>query len=151
VPLLPDPGRGAKGPSTRVTLVVVAAVIEQKGRFLLTRRQAGVHLAGFWEFPGGKVQTEETHEAALRREMREELDSDVAVGDQIFEVVHDYPERSIALHFYRCTLLGVPRPLLGQEMAWVHREQLRDLPFPDADRELIDLLAQGAHGRSDIP
>jgi len=132
-----------------MTLVVVAAVIEQQGRFLLTRRQAGVHLAGFWEFPGGKVQDEEAHEAALRREMREELDSDVMVGDRIFEVVHDYPERSVALHFYRCTLLGVPRPLLGQEMAWVRREELRDLPFPDADREFVALLAHEAHGCSD--
>jgi mutator protein MutT len=121
-------------------VVVVAAVIEVEDRFLVTKRQHGVHLAGFWEFPGGKVHDREMHEAALRREMREELDADVVVGEQVFEIVHDYPERSVALHFYRCRLLGAPTPLLGQEMTWVPRETLHTLAFPDADRELLAIL-----------
>lgn len=127
-------------------IVVVAAVIESDGRFLLTRRQEGVHLAGFWEFPGGKVHEMETHSAALRREMREELDTDVVVGDRVFDIVHDYPDRRVALHFYRCSLLGAPRPLLGQEMAWVPRDALGTLPFPKADTELIAFLTRAAAG-----
>jgi 8-oxo-dGTP diphosphatase len=122
-------------------VIVVAAVIEQDGRFLITRRQKGVHLAGMWEFPGGKIDPAETHADALRREMREELDTDVAIGDLVFDVSHAYPDRTVTLYFYRCTLTGVPRPLLGQEMRWVPRAELPSLGFPPADAELIRLLA----------
>ncbi|MEQ1758448.1 MAG: (deoxy)nucleoside triphosphate pyrophosphohydrolase [Vicinamibacterales bacterium] len=120
--------------------IVVAAVVEQDGRFLLTRRLEGTHLAGLWEFPGGKIHQDESHEEGLRREMREELDTDVVVGDKVYDVVFDYVDKTVALHFYRCELAGTPRPLLGQEMAWVERTALGTLPFPDADRELIALL-----------
>ena len=121
-------------------IVVVAAVIEQDGRFLVTRRQQGVHLAGLWEFPGGKIDAGETHANALRRELREELDTDVDVGELVFDVTHEYPDRAVALYFYRCTLRGAPRPLLGQEMRWVARGELSSLGFPPADEELIKLL-----------
>ena len=123
-----------------MTIVVVAAVIEREGRFLLTRRPDGTDMAGLWEFPGGKIHPEESHAKALRREMLEELDVEVIVGEQVYEVMFDYVERTVDLHFYRCALVGSPRPLLGQEMAWVERETLASLPFPDADRELIALL-----------
>lgn len=125
-------------------IVVVAAVIEEHGRFLVTRRQPGVHLEGLWEFPGGKIQPHETHAEALRREMREELDADVEVHELVFDIEHEYPERTIALFFYRCVLRNEPRPLLGQEMQWVPREELGGLGFPPADGELIRLLTSGA-------
>jgi 8-oxo-dGTP diphosphatase len=121
-------------------LIVVAAVIEQDDTFLLTRRLERTHLAGFWEFPGGKIAGRETHTEALTRELREELDSEIEVGPLVFETEHDYADRSISLHFYRCTLHGRPRPLLGQEMRWVPRTELRSLEFPPADAELIRLL-----------
>ena len=123
-------------------IVVVAAVIEQNDSFLLTRRLEGTHLAGFWEFPGGKIARGESHAEALRREIREELDSDVDVGPLVFEIDHDYTDRSISLHFYKCSLQGVPRPLLGQQMRWVPRAELRVLEFPPADAELIRLLTE---------
>lgn len=123
-----------------MTIIVVAAVIERDGAYLVTRRQDGVHLAGFWEFPGGKVHERETHASALRREMLEELDVDVTVGERVLHTVHRYPERTVELHFYRCALLGTPRPLLGQGMDWVRREALATLEFPEADAELIGLL-----------
>jgi 8-oxo-dGTP diphosphatase len=123
-------------------VIVVAAVIEENGRFLVTRRQHGVHLAGMWEFPGGKIDPGETHDAALRRELREELDADVDVGELVFDVTHEYPDRAVALYFYRCTLRGAPRPLLGQEMRWVTRGELQSLGFPPADEELITLLTK---------
>lgn len=123
---------------TRV--VVVAAVIEQEDRFLLTRRQHGVHLAGFWEFPGGKVSDGESHAAALRREIQEELDTDVVVRDLVLETSHEYPERTVTLFFYRCDLLATPRPMIGQEMAWVSRAELSSLNLPPADDELIRRL-----------
>ena len=121
-------------------LLVVAAVIEREDCFLVTRRQDGVHLAGFWEFPGGKIADGESHTAALRREIQEELDVDVVVRDLLLQTSHEYPERIVELFFYRCDLLGTPRPLIGQEMAWVARRELASLNFPPADDELIRRL-----------
>jgi mutator protein MutT len=127
-----------------VIVVVVAAVIEDDGRFLVTRRQDGVHLAGLWEFPGGKIDPDETHAAALRREIREELDTDIEVGELILATTHAYPEKTVTLYFYRGTLLGPPRALLGQEMRWVSRDEMLTLGFPDADEELIRILTETA-------
>jgi len=123
-----------------MNLAVVAAVIEHANRFLVTRRQEGVHLAGHWEFPGGKVAAGETHAAALRREIIEELDADVVVHDLVLETTHTYPERTVTLFFYRCDLLGTPKPMLGQEMEWIPRAQLSSRTFPPADDELIRML-----------
>lgn len=122
-------------------IIVVAAVIEQNGAFLLTLRTAGSHLADHWEFPGGKCHAGETHAEALRRELFEELDIVADVGALVYEVSHAYDDRTVALHFYRCTFAGEPKPMLGQEMRWVAREELSALPFPDADRELVNTLA----------
>jgi mutator protein MutT len=121
-------------------ILVVAAIIEQDDAFLLTRRQKGVHLEGLWEFPGGKVDEGETHEQALRRELREELDVDADVQELRFHTTHDYGDRSVALYFYQCRLRGTPQPLLGQEMRWVPRGDLSMLGFPPADTELIEML-----------
>jgi 8-oxo-dGTP diphosphatase len=72
--------------------------------------------------------------------MREELDVDVSVGDEIYAVTHTYPERSVELHFFACTLNGSPRAVLGQEMRWMPRRELRPEEFPPADAELIARL-----------
>lgn len=128
---------------TAARIVVTAAVVERDARFLVTRRPRGVHLEGLWEFPGGKCQPDESYESCLRREMAEELGTDVRVRDQLFTVSHDYPERIVELHFYSCDLLEEPRPVLGQEMRWVSREELGSLEFPPADQELIARLRSG--------
>ena len=121
-------------------IVVAAAVIEQDGRYLITRRQPGVHLAGHWEFPGGKCEPGETLDRCLRRELREELDVEVAVGDELLTTTHGYPERRVELHFIRCGLKGEPTPRLGQEMRWTPRQELNARQFPAADAELIEIL-----------
>lgn len=123
-------------------VVVVAAVIEDTHRVLVTRRPPGVHLAGMWEFPGGKVDPDETHEAALRRELLEELGVEADVGEHMHRTQHAYPDRTIELYFYRCSLRGAPRPLLGQDMRWVPLGELLSLGFPPADTELIELLTK---------
>jgi mutator protein MutT len=123
------------------TTIVTAAVIERDGRFLVTRRQDGVHLAGAWEFPGGKCDPGETLEACMVRELREELAVSAVVGEEIFATTHAYPDRTVELHFLQCTLRGEPVPQQGQSMQWVARHQLTALEFPPADEELIRLLA----------
>jgi len=121
-------------------IVVTAAIFERDGRFLVARRPHGVHLEGLWEFPGGKCEADETHQACLQREIIEELGSRVRVLSEVFEVTHAYPDRVVELHFFRCDLLEEPRPLLGQEIRWVTGDGLLDLAFPPADTELIALL-----------
>jgi 8-oxo-dGTP diphosphatase len=124
-------------------LVVTAAVVEQGGRLLVTRRQPGVHLEGFWEFPGGKCGPGEPLRTSLARELLEELAVASRVGEEIFTTTHTYPDRAVELHFFHCELLGEPRPQQGQEMRWVYRDELKSLEFPPADAELIAILAQG--------
>jgi 8-oxo-dGTP diphosphatase len=124
------------------TMVVSAAVVERDGFFLVTRRQKGVHLEGYWEFPGGKCAAGESLAVCLARELREELDVDARIGDELFATTHMYPTRAVELHFFRCELFGDPQPQIGQEMRWVRREELAALEFPPADAELIGLLGQ---------
>jgi mutator protein MutT len=126
-----------------MTLIVAAAVIERGGRFLVTRRQRGVQLEGFWEFPGGKCETGETPRAALARELQEELDSRSEIGTELLTTTHACADRCTELHFFRCDLLDEPRPLIGQEMRWVTRNELDELAFPPADMELIGILTAG--------
>ena len=121
-------------------LEVAAAVIEHEGRFLLTRRMDGTHLAGHWEFPGGKREPGESLEQCLVREIQEELGVTVAVEALLHATEHRYDRRVIALYFFACRLTGTPRPQLGQAMEWVPRAALRERPFPEADASLIDLL-----------
>jgi len=124
-------------------IVVVAAVIERDGKLLITRRRAGTHLSGLWEFPGGKPEPGETLEDALRREIREELDAAVSVGERIETVDWEYPDKRVSLVFFRCEVEGEPRPLEGQEMAWVSRADLARYQFPAADAVLIGRLSRG--------
>ena len=124
----------------RPHVVVAAAVIRRGDGYFVTRRQAGVHLEGYWEFPGGKCDEGEALEACLAREIREELDAGVRVGRELLAITHEYPERTVELRFFECELEGEPRPMLGQEMRWVRRSELGVLPFPPADAELLALL-----------
>lgn len=128
-----------------MTVVVTAAVIERDGEYLVTRRQRGVHLEGFWEFPGGKCEAGESLDDCLRRELVEELGVDAEIGEELLAVTHTYPDRRVELHFIACTLIGTPSPLLGQEMRWAARAELRSLQFPPADEQLIRMLTDAHH------
>ena len=121
---------------------VVAAVVERDGRYLITRRLEGTHLAGLWEFPGGKLLPGERPEDALRRELKEELGVEAVVGEPIQTVDWTYPEKSVRLLFFRCALAGEPAPLEGQEMRWVAAADLLSHTFPDADATLIARLSR---------
>ena len=109
----------------------------------MTRRLDGTHLAGHWEFPGGKRRPTETLEACLIREIKEELDAEIDVGVEILATTHEYPERTVELRFFRCELKSDPRPVLGQALRWVPRADLASFPLPPADNELVRRLIAG--------
>jgi len=121
---------------------VVGAVVERDGRYLITRRLEGTHLAGLWEFPGGKILPGEKPEDALRRELQEELGVEAEVGELIETVDWTYPEKSVRLLFFRCALRGEPCPQERQEMLWVEAGDLSKYRFPAADLRLIERLAR---------
>jgi 8-oxo-dGTP diphosphatase len=121
---------------------VVAAVIERDRRYLITRRLDGTHLAGFWEFPGGKIGPDEPPEAALKRELSEELGVSAEVGELLESVDWSYPEKTVHILFFRCAIEGDPRPLQGQEMLWIEAAELPSRNFPEADAQLISRLAR---------
>ncbi len=122
---------------------VAAALIVHDGRYLITQRLGGSHLEGLWEFPGGKRQEGESLEACLRRELREELDVEVSVGEKVYEVSWDYPEQRLILHFFRCEIVqGTIRPTEGQAFRWVSARELIRYNFPPADAELVQALAR---------
>jgi len=127
---------------TTAVIVVTAAVIERDGRFLMTRRLEGTHLAGAWEFPGGKCDPDESLTACLQRELVEELGTRSTIGREVFTVEHAYPQRTVRLHFFETTISDEPRALLGQEMRWVTRAELQTLDLPEADRGLVELLTR---------
>jgi 8-oxo-dGTP diphosphatase len=121
---------------------VVACVTERDGRYLITRRLEGTHLAGLWEFPGGKIRSGEKPEDALRRELDEELGVTADVGEMLESVDWTYPEKQVRIFFFRCAIRGEPRPLQGQEMLWIEAAELPSRNFPEADAQLISRLAR---------
>jgi len=127
-----------------VIIEVVAAVIRRDGRILITQRLDDVHLARLWEFPGGKVEAGESLEAALQREIQEELGIGIVVVDEFHTVEHDYPGKSVRLHFFNCVIeQGEPVSLGVADLRWVLPAELSQFEFPPADAELIEQLRGG--------
>ena len=127
---------------TEKTIIQVAAGLIQQGqRYLITKRPPGVHLEGFWEFPGGKRETGESLEECLHRELCEELGIDVIPGSLFHIIRHEYPEKLVELHFFCCTIhSGVPQTLGCEEWRWVAPRDLPNYDFPPADRPILDML-----------
>ncbi len=129
---------------SRPLLVVAAcALIDVDGRVLLARRPEGKKMAGLWEFPGGKLNPGETPEAALIRELREELGIDVASNclAAFAFASHAYEAFHLLMPLFLCRRWkGRPEPREGQTLAWVRPDKLADYPMPEADRPLVPLL-----------
>ena len=124
---------------------VAAALVFRAGKLLITRRYADAHLGGLWEFPGGKRELNETFEACLSRELREELGIEVVVGELVESLTHSYPEKTVHLQFYRCRWLQhEPQPLGCSALEWVTAAELEDYAFPAADGRLLDRLRHDA-------
>lgn len=127
---------------SRLRLVVAAVAEREDGCLLLARRPPGSHLGGLWEFPGGTVENGELPEAALARELREELGVEATIGTPLTFAWHRDAGREVLLLFYRAAIVaGVPHGREGQEVAWVPLEKLASLQTPPADAELVRLLA----------
>jgi 8-oxo-dGTP diphosphatase len=127
----------------KILLVSAVALIDLDGRVLLTQRPEGKSLAGLWEFPGGKVEPDETPEAALIRELKEELGIDTwkSCLAPLFFASHSYPDFHLLMPLFACRRWeGVAAGREGQALAWVRPERLRDFPMPPADLPLIPLL-----------
>ncbi|MDP4034350.1 MAG: (deoxy)nucleoside triphosphate pyrophosphohydrolase [Pseudorhodobacter sp.] len=126
-----------------VLLVSAVALIDADGRVLLAKRPAGKTLAGLWEFPGGKVEPGETPEAALIRELREELGIDTWASclAPLTFASHSYPGFHLLMPLFACRRWqGIARACEGQTLAWVRPHNLRDYPMPPADLPLIPIL-----------
>ena len=119
---------------------VVAAVICQGGRVFATQRGYG-EWKDWWEFPGGKMEAGETPEAALKREIREELSAEISVGRLLGTVEHDYPAFHLTMHCYLCSLLSDALRLNEHEAArWLAKEELDGVRWLPADLQLIEQL-----------
>ncbi len=128
---------------TRIVLVSAVALVDADGRVLLARRPAGKPMAGLWEFPGGKVDAGETPEAALIRELAEELGVDVTASclAPFTFASHTYPGFHLLMPLYVCRKWsGIPAAREGQELAWVWPARLGDYPMPPADTPLVAML-----------
>jgi mutator protein MutT len=122
-------------------LDVAAALVFRAGKLLITQRPVDAHLGGLWEFPGGKREPEESFEVCLARELREELGIEVAVGNLVESITHDYPDKTIHLRFFRCRWLrNEPQPLGCPAFKWVGPDELADYEFPAADAQLLERL-----------
>jgi mutator protein MutT len=120
------------------SIAVAAALVFRNGVLLITQRYPEAHLGGMWEFPGGKVEADESFEDCLRRELKEELGIEVEVHEEIESITHDYPEKSVHLKFFRCTWCkNEPQPLGCADFRWIHQHELAQFAFPAADAQLV--------------
>lgn len=133
-------------PSRKVAKVlphyeVVAAAIYKRGRYLLGKRPPRGMLSGLWEFPGGKVESRETHSEALKREILEEIGIEIEVGDYLLSVNHGYSHCEVTIHLYKCTHIGgQPKTLYHSDIKWVPKSKFALYSFPAANLRFFDCL-----------
>ncbi|WP_166209474.1 Nudix family hydrolase [Cognatiluteimonas telluris] len=129
--------------SDRIVEVIAGVLQDARGRILLARRTEGRDLAGLWEFPGGKREPGETPEAALARELYEELGIDAEIGEPLIRVPHRYPHKRLLLDVRRvASWRGTPKGVESQALAWVPRGKLASYAMPSADRPVVAALLQ---------
>ena len=123
------------------SIQVAAALIENEGRYLITRRNEGVHLGGLWEFPGGKCEAGESFESCVQRELLEELGIEITQPQFFMTLHHEYPEKIVELQFYSCSIhRGEPRAWGCAEFCWVKPEEFLNYEFPPADLPVLRRL-----------
>ena len=121
--------------------MVAAALFDDEGRVLIAERPAGKHMAGWWEFPGGKVAAGESDADALVRELREELGIESQAAAPLMTLSHEYPDRIVDLVLWRAEIVsGEPQSLDAQQLKWVHPHALGDEKMLPADAPFIATL-----------
>jgi mutator protein MutT len=120
---------------------VTAGLLWKNGKVLITRRPQGSHLAGFWEFPGGKQEPGESLERCLEREIKEELGVEVKVESYLLQIDHEYENKSISLHLFQCShRRGEPCPIGCDDMAWVDPKDLDHYKLPPPDIQILSFI-----------
>lgn len=121
--------------------VAVGIITRAEGDFLVTQRQSHQHLGGYWEFPGGKVEPEESILQALQRELYEEVGIKVEEAEPFMDWVHVYPNKTVHLHaWWVQTFLGEPVAKEGQPLRWVALNDLEELPFPEPNKMILEKI-----------
>ncbi|MFQ8660556.1 MAG: (deoxy)nucleoside triphosphate pyrophosphohydrolase [Clostridia bacterium] len=120
---------------------VVAGIIYKNNKFLIAQRNFKKEQGGLWEFPGGKVEKNESYKSALIREIKEELNADIEISEYIGEIRHHYPEKDIKLIFYKAKLLSQKIELLEHESCkWITKDERDKFEFAGADKTVFDLI-----------
>lgn len=123
--------------------VAVGVILDDQGRVLLTKRAAAAHQGGLWEFPGGKVQADETVQSALARELLEELGIEVQRSSPLVEIQHRYADKSVLLDVHTVwQFSGTAAGLEGQPLEWVEPQDLAGYPFPAANEAIVTAVME---------
>lgn len=139
---------GSRG-GAAVAEIVLAAIVDPRGRLFVQPRTGDAPLAGAWELPGGKVRPEENHAAALVREVEEETGLVVRVGELVLALCHAYPDRRVALYAYRCDPVGGARPVRWAR--WARPAEVRALPMPAANGPIVEAIERRLAGLDPAP
>lgn len=130
--------------SAQKPILVTAGIILRGNEVLICQRHRSDPYGMQWEFPGGKVKDSEGLEASLRRELREELDIEAAIGEEVYRLRHRYPDRYVEVIFFRVdSYQGEVSNRVFESIEWAPRKQLAGYNFLEADRELVGRLAEG--------
>ena len=121
----------------------VAVIINSEGKILIDRRKPEGEMGGLWEFPGGKIEPGETVEECIKREIKEELNIEIEVGDRLTTIAHDYKNFRVTLYVHFCKhLSGNPQPIECEEIHWVKVSIMNQYQFPHANTKINNLLQQ---------
>ena len=119
----------------------VAVITNREGKILIDRRKAAGEMGGLWEFPGGKIEPGETVRECIQREIKEELNIEIAVGDRLTTITHTYQTFKVTLYVHYCRHLGgKPQPIECEEILWVDPSQMNQYQFPQANAQIVNLL-----------
>jgi len=121
----------------------VAVITNQQGEILIDRRKQSGEMGGLWEFPGGKIESGETIEECIQREVKEELDIQIKVGDRLTTITHAYETFKVTLYVHDCEYVsGTPQTIECEEIHWVKPNLISQYQFPQANIKIVNLLQQ---------
>lgn len=131
---------------SKLKQIGVAVIRDRQGKVLIDRRRTESAMGGFWEFPGGKIEPNETVVECIRREIREELAIEVEVKERLMVVNYSYPDFQVALFVHNCQYQdGTPQPLACEEIRWVEVDEIHKYQFPPANQAIVATLQQNAN------